>query len=179
MSRVKNEIIRMLEDGYTYNHIASELNCSKATISYHAKKIGKGRQLPIHNWEEIQSYYDIHKSFTACRKKFGISWDAWVTAKNRGLIQHIDFRIPLEEILVVGRTQNSRKNIKIRLINAGLKEDKCEGCGLTEWKGKKITMELHHINGINNDDRLENLEFLCPNCHAQTETYGGKNKKIK
>lgn len=55
---------------------------------------------------------------------------------------------------------------------------KCAICGLTEWQGKNLSLELDHINGINNDNRLENLRFLCPNCHSQTVTYGSKNQKI-
>ena len=70
--------------------------------------------------------------------------------------------------------------LKNKLLNEGIKEHKCENplCGLTEWQGKPIPLELHHINGDNTDNRLENLQLLCPNCHAQTETYGGKNQKL-
>lgn len=51
-----------------------------------------------------------------------------------------------------------------------LKEEKCEICGYTE------NLELHHINGDPTDNRLENLQILCPNCHAKTENFRGKNK---
>jgi hypothetical protein len=57
--------------------------------------------------------------------------------------------------------------LRLRLISAGLKEAKCEGCGLVEWRGKKIPLELHHKNEDHCDNRLENLSVLCPNCHAQ------------
>ena len=57
-----------------------------------------------------------------------------------------------------------------------MKEKKCECCGNTEWLGKPIPLELHHINGINSDNRIENLEILCPNCHSFTENYRGLNK---
>ena len=67
--------------------------------------------------------------------------------------------------------------LKNRLIKEGLKEHKCECCGIIEWNGKPAPIELDHINGNHHDNRLENLRILCPNCHAQTDTYRGKNKK--
>lgn len=54
---------------------------------------------------------------------------------------------------------------------------KCAICGCTEWNGKTLSLELDHINGINNDNRLSNLRFLCPNCHSQTTTYGSRNQQ--
>jgi hypothetical protein len=67
--------------------------------------------------------------------------------------------------------------LKNRLIREGFKEHKCECCGITEWNGKPAPIELDHINGNHHDNCLENLRILCPNCHAQTDTYRGKNKK--
>ena len=51
---------------------------------------------------------------------------------------------------------------------------KCEKCGLDSWQGEQIPLEIHHINGINTDNRLENLQLLCPNCHALTNYYRGR-----
>lgn len=59
---------------------------------------------------------------------------------------------------------------------AGLKGPGYEACGLTEWPSDPISLELHHINGDGQDNRLENLTLLCPNCHSQTDTWGGRNK---
>ncbi len=81
---------------------------------------------------------------------------------------------PLEEILVENSTYQSYKLIK-RLFDSNLKEYKCEHCGNTEWMGYPIPLELHHINGIHTDNRIENLQVLCPNCHALTDNYRGKN----
>ena len=83
---------------------------------------------------------------------------------------------PIEDYLKEDvRVQSFR--LKNRLLAEGLKQHKCECCGITEWNGKPAPIELDHINGNHHDNRLENLRILCPNCHAQTETYRGKNKK--
>jgi Zn finger protein HypA/HybF involved in hydrogenase expression len=68
-----------------------------------------------------------------------------------------------------------RDHLKARLIKAGLKENRCEQCGISSWRGKPLSVQLHHKNGDGTDNRTENLEFLCPNCHSQTDTYGGRN----
>ena len=82
---------------------------------------------------------------------------------------------PIDEILVSDSSYQSFK-LKRRLLSDGLKLHICEQCGLTEWQGSPIPLELHHINGNNRDNRIENLLLLCPNCHALTEYYRGKNK---
>lgn len=81
----------------------------------------------------------------------------------------------ISEILVEGSTYQSFK-LKVRLLKEGLKQPLCESCGLSEWIGRPIPLELHHINGNNRDNRIENLRLLCPNCHAMTDSYRGKNK---
>ena len=69
--------------------------------------------------------------------------------------------------------------LKIRLIKEGIKEEVCEICGNREWLGHKIPLELHHIDGNHNNNNLENLQLLCPNCHASTNNYRGKNIKVR
>lgn len=68
---------------------------------------------------------------------------------------------------------------KKRLIREGILGYICSKCLLTEWNDKEIPLELHHVNGDNQDNRINNLCLLCPNCHAQTNNYRGKNKKKK
>lgn len=95
-------------------------------------------------------------------------------AWNRGKI--IGPKRPIEEYLKENSVVQSFR-LKNRLLLEGLKEHKCECCGITEWNGKLAPLELDHINGNHHDNQLENLRILCPNCHAQTDTYRGKNKK--
>jgi 5-methylcytosine-specific restriction endonuclease McrA len=77
-------------------------------------------------------------------------------------------------LLVKGRRTN-RSHLKRRLLDAGIKENKCERCGISAWLGEPLNAQLHHENGDGSDNRIENIEFLCPNCHSQTDTYGGRN----
>lgn len=81
---------------------------------------------------------------------------------------------PLSEILVKDSSYQSYKLVK-RLLSEGIKERKCEYCNRTTWNNNPIPIELHHINGDHHDHRIENLQILCPNCHAQTDSYRGKN----
>ena len=65
-------------------------------------------------------------------------------------------------------------HLKSRLFREGYKEERCEECGIDEWNGLPIVLELDHINGDNSDNSLENLKILCPNCHSQTPTFRGR-----
>ena len=71
----------------------------------------------------------------------------------------------------------SSGHVKKLLFKIGLKENKCECCGISSWKGKPLQCELHHINGDPTDNRIENLIILCPNCHSQTDNFRNKKRK--
>ena len=82
----------------------------------------------------------------------------------------------LSQQLSINSTRNSGM-IRRRLILEGIKENRCELCGIDSWRGEDIICELHHINGDRSDNRLENLIMLCPNCHSQTSNFRGRNSK--
>lgn len=85
----------------------------------------------------------------------------------------------LDEIFVKDSTV-TQKTLREYVKRHKILEYKCAFCGnIGIWLDTTIALELDHINGINNDNRIENLRYLCPNCHATTETYCGKNKKLK
>lgn len=66
-----------------------------------------------------------------------------------------------------------------KLLNEGYKENRCEVCGITEWNGKPITLQLHHIDGDHLNNSLENLQVICPNCHSQTDNFRGKANRTE
>lgn len=115
------------------------------------------------NYKTLKKYFNIFKINIS-----HFTGQGWNCGEN---YKHFGKNFSLEEILVKDSTYTSSNNIKHKLFDSGLKENKCEECGLTEWMGKKISLHLDHINGDNLDHRIENLRILCPNCHSQTETY--------
>jgi HNH endonuclease len=169
----------MLKRGMSRGAIARALGLSKSTVSYHASRLGHPvdeRCARRYDWAAIQSYYDQGNSVRDCIDRFGFSRQTWHAAVQRGAIVPRPHPMPLERLLVA-ETYRSRHNVKLRIVAEGLKRNRCEVCGITEWLGQPLSMALHHINGDGRDNRLGNLQLLCPNCHSQTENFSGRGRR--
>lgn len=118
-----------------------------------------------------------HRTLKKRLQEDGIDYSKFKDNFGRGPIAP---RIPINEMLVEN-SSTSRGAVKARLINTGLLINQCSECGVgCEWNGKPLVMVLDHINGVSNDNRLENLRLLCPNCNSQTTTFAGRSqKKVK
>jgi 5-methylcytosine-specific restriction endonuclease McrA len=174
--RTRDTVRQLLEEGKGVKEIARLLGISQGTVGYHKRRL----QFPLdqrftrrYDWEAIQAYYDEGHSKRECARQFGFSAWAWHYAVKRGAIKPRPYPMPLKELLIRG--PRNRNHVKLRLIGAGIKEASCEECGISEWLGEALSLELHHRNGEKHDNRLENLALLCPNCHSQTDSWGGRN----
>jgi len=79
------------------------------------------------------------------------------------------------ESIFVEHSTADRVTARRRILSENLKKYECEICNISIWNGNLLSLILDHKNGVNNDHRLENLRWLCPNCNSQTETYCGRN----
>ena len=85
-------------------------------------------------------------------------------------------KLSFQEYLNTSKDIQSNK-VRIKLLEEGIKPHKCENCELEEWMGRPIPLELHHIDGDKTHNELSNYQLLCPNCHALTDSYRGKNSR--
>jgi DNA-binding CsgD family transcriptional regulator len=174
----RDEVEHLLAQGLTQAEIGRRLKLTKSTVAYHVRGLGIradprfARRL---DWVAIQRAIDEEGlSRKQCLERFGLAGDTWYRAVLRGDLVPPEPKMPVDQLFVAGH-RRQRGHLKGRLLNEGLKENRCEICGISEWQGKPLNMQLHHKNGDGHDNRLENLELLCANCHSQTDTYGGRN----
>ena len=85
-------------------------------------------------------------------------------------------KVPLSEILEGKHPQYQSNKLKKKLLQEGVFENVCSECGISDWKGVHLVMQLDHIDGNTKNHVKDNLRMLCPNCHSQTDTWCGKNK---
>lgn len=112
------------------------------------------------------------KTINPLLERLGIQYSG--NQSGKGMPKTRDDYMPLIEYLNQSVDIQSNK-VRIKLLKEGYKENQCENCGLTHWLEQPIPLELHHRDGNRHNNTLENFQLLCPNCHAQTESYRGKN----
>jgi 5-methylcytosine-specific restriction endonuclease McrA len=180
-SERRRRISQLRAKGLSYNAISRRLGIAKATVAYHCRRLG----IPVdercarrYDWREVQAAVDEGLSVRECRERFGFAQATWTKAVKRGAVMPREWITPIDDLLVAG-PKRSRGHLKARLIKEGLKQNRCEVCGITKWQGKPLNMELHHVNGNGTDNRLENLQLLCGNCHSQTDNWGGRGLRRK
>ncbi len=164
-------------EGLSGREIAEQLRVTKSTVAFHLRRLDvpiDERYARRYDWSAIGSEYRDGATMAELQEQHGFSRFAWYEAVRRGEVALRPWVMSMDELLVVGR-RTSRSHLKGRLLRSGLKDERCERCGITHWQGERLSMHLHHLNGDGLDNRLENLELLCANCHSLTDTYGGRN----
>ena len=112
------------------------------------------------------------KTINSVLAKLGIDYSG--NQSGKGQSKSNNNYMPLQKYLTTSLDIQSNK-VRNKLLREGYKNHQCECCGMTEWLGQPIPLELHHKDGNRNNNTLENYQLLCPNCHAFTDSYRGKN----
>jgi biotin operon repressor len=144
----RTKIARLIDAGFRPAEIAKSLGISRPTVSYHARKLGiepRDRSNRRYDWAEVRRAYDSGLSVRQCMAKFGFFSASWAEAVKRGAVVPRPREIPIDELLVAGRLQTSRTHLKARLLQEGLKDNRCERCGIESWRDEPLNMELHHV----------------------------------
>ena len=119
-----------------------------------------------------------YRTFHKYCLRYGLDTSHFVRVTQRHKQANINKRKCSFEDIFCENSTYAQAPLRKRIIKDGMIPYKCSCCGNTgEWLKKPISLQLDHINGVNNDHRVDNLRWLCPNCHSQTVTYTGKNKK--
>lgn len=156
-----------------YNLNFIESNLSKLCLR--CKSVGE--ILDLIGLRRVGGNYKVVKSYI---NKYGIDTSHFVTLEEMGRILNFNSKkASLSDVLIENSDYN-RGHLKKRLYKEGILAPICSLCGQDEnWKGVKISLILDHINGVHNDNRIENLRIVCPNCNAGLDTFAGKNNDRK
>ena len=196
MSIERKELIyKLREEGKTIPQICNIIKVGKGTVGHYLKEYdGKNKSKWIRSDQEFdllkltegENIISLYKEISI--KNIAIKYNVsqfFITKflKEKGLYisknRKLDIKNLIEGNLIYNNPYNGSINgtIKKYLIENKIFEYKCSCCGLDKWLEKYIILDLDHIDGNRNNNLLNNLRLLCPNCHSQTETYKGKKNK--
>lgn len=193
----REELEKKINDGLSIRNLSSFFNVSYTTIRYWLKIYNlktKNSSLPKCNISEKWSEENVLEAIknAECKsdvlrnmglsmssgnfqtldkfcKQYFIDVSSFEYKNNRGFKWN---KVITNDNLFTQDSKSSTQTVKYRIITQNLLDYSCQKChNKGEWQGEKLSLQLDHINGVNDDHRLENLRFLCPNCHAQTTTY--------
>ena len=153
------ELQKLLDESAGYSDVLRKLKMNDHGGNPRTLK----KVIAEYNLDETKLNENRHKLFSRCSE--------YANKKN--------IKYSLEDILAGKHPGYQSSKLLERLIEEGYKEMKCECCGIIEWMGKPISFHLHHKDGDHNNNDIENLEILCPNCHSQTDNFAGKNVQKK
>lgn len=201
MTELQEKILELKKRGLSLNEIVSEANTTKGVVDYvlsplfaeRAKKKEIRKKAEEEFVELVKKYLPVSNSLNHLCNNLGLKGVEGYYKKLKKIIEENNLStehfgtlrvekqnrnqytaMSDEEFFVNGCGRDGKAIIK-RLVEGKYKEYKCEHCGISEWDGKPLRLQVHHINGDHNDNRLENLQLLCPNCHTQTDTYARNN----
>lgn len=196
----RDKILKLREEGKTYSEISNELNCNRSLVAFYCnpnrfniekqkekeeskieyEKIVCSLVSKCNNINQVCKSLGKNGTTNSLRlikniiEKYNLDTSHFVIDyKNRNTPKKYSF----DEIFCKDSKYKSKSRLKYLLIKWGIKDEKCECCGCSEWMNKPIPLQAHHKNGDNNDNRIENLQLLCPNCHSFTDNYCGKNAR--
>jgi DNA-binding transcriptional ArsR family regulator len=152
--RTRDAVAALRGQGLSATRIAAALGIAKSTVSYHLRRLGEPADTRCnrrYDCEAVQRYYDDGHRVSQCLEYFGMARASFVAAVRRQAIRTRPRRKPIEELLRPGVT---RSHLRLRLVADGLEEARCERCGLKEWRGGPAPLQLHHINGDGQDNRI-------------------------
>lgn len=149
----KEELEKIVKDSINYMQVIRALGlCETGGAQQHIKKI-------IKNFEIDTSHF--------------LGYNTTSGNRNPNVLK---IKRSVEDIL--SGKQASSTQLKRAFKELGIKYE-CNECKISEWLDKPIALQIHHIDGDRSNNRLENLKYLCPNCHTQTDNWGAKkNKKV-
>lgn len=195
----QDRIIELRNQGKSYGEICKEIGENKSYVAYVCKRSTDDKNKTYNReFEKLKFEQDVCDAIKQCNNINQVCKILHLDAQTnnykriRAIIKKYNLDIShflidyqerkkaktytKDEIFVENSPVVQTYKIRNYLFKFDLKDKICECCGGVEWMGKEIPLQVHHINGNHMDNRIENLQILCPNCHAQTETYCGKNR---